>query len=60
MYLPTRSGCTDIFKEALDSLCVIVDMFSGRAFFLGDFNADPGNSLGGGGLLLLKTNKDES
>ena len=46
VYLPTRSGCTDNFKESLDSLSVIAGKYIGKAIFLGDFNADPGGSLG--------------
>ena len=46
VYLPTRSGCTDNFKESLDSLSVIAGKYIGKAIFLGDFNADPGGSMG--------------
>ena len=45
--LPDPAALTTLSRRWTRSLCVIVDKFSGRAFFLGDFNADPGNSLGG-------------
>ena len=44
VYLPTRSGCTDNFKESLDTLQVIKEKLdpSGIVIFAGDLNADPG------------------
>ena len=48
VYLPSRTGCTDSFKEALDTLQVIKEKFnpSGLLIFAGDLNADPGTSGG--------------
>ena len=48
VYLPSRTGCTDSFKEALDTLQVIKEKFnpSGLLIFAGDLNADPGASGG--------------
>ena len=47
-YLPTRSGCTDIYKEALDHLNVIREKYSdnGILIFAGEMNADIGTSDG--------------
>ena len=46
VYLPTSAGCTESFKEALDTLQVIKDKLnpSGLLIFAGDFNANPGAS----------------
>lgn len=46
VYLPNRSGCTDIYNESLDYLNIIVNKFGRKAILLGDFNGDPSNSLG--------------
>lgn len=48
VYLPSRTGCTDSFKEALDTLQVIKEKLnpSGLLVFAGDLNADPGTSGG--------------
>ena len=47
-YLPTRSGCTDIYKETLDHLNVIREKYSdnGILIFAGDMNGDLGTSDG--------------
>ena len=42
-YLPTRSGCTDLFKSVLDELDSCFTLYVGEILlFAGDFNADPG------------------
>lgn len=43
-YLPTRTGCTDAFKESLDFLQMIKSKLDGSTMvvFAGDLNADPG------------------
>ena len=48
VYLPSRSGCTDIFKESLDQLEGALMLLPAGAdvVIMGDFNADPG-VLGG-------------
>ena len=48
VYLPSRSGCTDNFKESLDMLQVIKGKLdpSGIVIFAGDLNADPGTHGG--------------
>ena len=44
VYLPSRSGCTDEFKECLDYLDSLVNLlgFDNEVVILGDINADPG------------------
>ena len=42
-YLPTRSGCTDIYKEVLDHLNVIRKKYSDNGILRG-VNADLGSS----------------
>ena len=48
VYLPARSGCTDIFRDALDQLEAGLHLLPTNSdiFIMGDFNADPGH-LGG-------------
>ena len=43
-YLPCRSGCTDLFKEALDYVDSIINhlAYDHSVIVLGDLNADPG------------------
>ena len=50
VYLPSRSGCTDEFKESLDQLDAAILLLPSGAdiVIMGDFNADLGN-LGGPG-----------
>ena len=59
VYLPTRSGCTDSFKESLDTLQVIEEKLdpSGIVIFAGDLNEDPGNH--GGPLSTTPANEQE-
>ena len=44
VYLPSRSGCTDHFKEALDQLDAAISLLppSADIIIMGDFNADLG------------------
>ena len=44
VYLPSRSGCTDIFKESLDYIDSLFNLLNSEYDFiiLGDINADPG------------------
>ncbi|CAI8020327.1 hypothetical protein GBAR_LOCUS12161, partial [Geodia barretti] len=44
VYLPSRSGCTDSFREVLDELSATMDLLPSLAevIILGDINADPG------------------
>ena len=44
VYLPSRSGCTDVFREALDNLNATMNSLPSisNTVVLGDFNADPG------------------
>lgn len=44
VYLPSRSGCTDEFRESLDCLDSIISLHSidSDIVILGDLNADPG------------------
>ena len=48
VYLPSRSGCTDVFKESLDQLEAMLMLLPSGAevVIMGDFNADLGH-LGG-------------
>ena len=48
VYLPTRTGCTDIFKESLDYLDSMINLlgYENDVFILGDMNADLGLSGG--------------
>ena len=48
VYLPTRTGCTDIFKESLDYLDSMINLlsFDNDVFILGDINADLGPGRG--------------
>ena len=58
-YLPTRSGCTDQFKESLDYLdSVLTQMGSDHdTLILGDLNADIG--LSGGPYCTSNANEQE-
>ena len=44
VYLPSRSGCTDMFREALDNFNATMNSLTSisNTVVLGDFNADPG------------------
>ena len=44
VYLPTRTGCTDEFKECLDYIASVLAQlaFDNDVVIMGDFNADPG------------------
>ena len=44
VYLPSRSGCTDIFREALDQLDATISLLppGSDIIIMGDFNADLG------------------
>ena len=45
VYLPCRTGCTDHFKEVLDTLDSTLTFLAGSiVLFVGDFNADPGSA----------------
>ena len=57
VYLPTRTGCTDTFKESLDYLDSIINLFGfdNDVFILGDINADLG--LGGGPMASTPINE---
>ena len=48
VYLPSRSGCTDDFRESLDYLDSLINTlgYDCDIVILGDFNADPGPSGG--------------
>ena len=48
VYLPSRSGCTDVFKESLDYIDAVINNYSfdNDLILMGDFNADPGCSGG--------------
>ena len=48
VYLPMRTGCTDIFKESLDYLDSMINLlgYENDVFILGDMNADLGLSGG--------------
>ena len=48
VYLPTCTGCTDIFKESLDYLDSMINLlgYENDVFILGDMNADLGLSGG--------------
>ena len=45
IYLPTKSGCTEEFRDCLDLLDSLVSCYSSSCdvIILGDFNADMGN-----------------
>ena len=57
LYLPSRSGCTDDFKESLDHIDAVINTygFDNGLVLMGDFNADPGYS--GGPLEESSTNE---
>ncbi len=46
--IPSRSGCTDDFKETMDRLEALINTHGTdkEVIFLGDFNADPGKEGG--------------
>ena len=48
VYLPSRSGCTDDFKESLDQLDATLQILppSANVIVMGDFNADIGAAGG--------------
>ena len=53
VYLPSRSGCTDVFKESLDYIDADYGFYN-DLILMCDFNADPGCS---GGPLCKNFNK---
>ena len=57
VYLPTRTGCTDDFKECMDYLDAVLGRlaFDNDVVIMGDFNADPGSE--GGPLSSTPTNE---
>ena len=57
VYLPSRSGCTDAFREALDLLNATMDTLPSISYtiILGDLNADPGSH--GGPLSTTRVNE---
>ena len=57
VYLPSRSGCTDVFRESLDQLDAVLESLppSSDIIILGDFNADPGSQ--GGALSTTRLNE---
>ena len=57
VYLPTRSGCTDDFKEQLDYIDAVLGQLSldNNVIIMGDLNADPGSEGGP----LSNTNANE-
>ena len=57
VYLPSRSGCTDAFREALDLLNATMDTLPSISYtiILGDLNADPGSP--GGPLSTTRVNE---
>ena len=44
VYLPSRSGCTDTFRECLDYIDSLINLlgYENEVIILGDINADPG------------------
>ena len=48
VYLPTRSGCTDDFKEMLDQIDALMNTYAcdSDVVYIGDFNADLGPAGG--------------
>ena len=48
VYLPTRTGCTDDFKECMDYLDAVLGRlsFDNDVIIMGDLNADPGSEDG--------------
>jgi len=56
-YLPTRTGCTDAFKESLDFLQMIKSKLDGSTMVVsaGDLNTDPGAE--GGPSATTKVNE---
>ncbi len=57
VYLPSRSGCTDNFKDCLDYVNAVLGQlsFDSDVYILGDLNADPGS--GGGPLATTTANE---
>ena len=57
VYLPTRTGCTDDFKECMDYLDAVLGRlaFDNGVVIMGDFNADTGSE--GGPLSSTPTNE---
>ena len=57
VYLPTCTGCTDIFKESLDYLDSMINLlgYENDVFILGDMNADLG--LTGGPMASTHINE---
>ena len=62
MYLPSRSGCTDAFKESLDYLDSLLGLlaFDNDVTVIGDANADPGPSGGRKNPVMLPTQMELS
>ena len=44
VYMPSRSGCTDPFKDSMDQLGATIELLppGSNVIIMGDFNADPG------------------
>ena len=57
VYLPSRSGGTDVFKDSLDYVHSVLEQlcFDNDVYILGDFNADPGSE--GGPLATTSVNE---
>lgn len=57
VYLPSRSGCTDVFRESLDYLDSLINLYGidNDIVVLGDFNADLG--LHGGPMATTSSNE---
>ena len=59
VYLSTRTGCTDDFKECMDYLDAVLGRlsFDNDVIIMGDLNADPGSE--GGPFLPPRMSRDE-
>lgn len=57
VYLPSRSGCTDVFRESLDYLDSLINLYGidNDIVVLGNFNADLG--LHGGPMATTSSNE---
>ena len=57
VYLPSRSGGTDVLKDSLDYVHSVLGQlcFDNDVYILGDFNADPGSK--GGPLATTSVNE---